>query len=62
MKSYWRQLVELFLFIAIGIAIFIFNIVIFVLMAERHEAFGLLFILAIPSMVIWLKILDDKYL
>lgn len=62
MKSYWRQLIELFLFVAIGITIFILNIVTFVLMVERYEAFGLLFILAIPSMIVWFKILDDKYL
>lgn len=62
MKSYWRQLIKLFLFVAIGVAIFIFNIAVFILMAERHGAFGLLFILTIPSTVIWFKILNDTYL
>lgn len=63
MKSYWRQLIELFLFVAIGIAIFILNIAPVVLMEERHRAaFGLLFILTIPSLIVWLKILGDKYL
>lgn len=61
MKSYRRQLIELFLFVAIGVAIFVFNTIIFVLM-ERHELFGLLFILTILSVVVWLKILYDKYL
>lgn len=61
MKSYRRQLIELFLFVAIGVAIFVFNTIIFVLM-ERHELFGLLLILTIPSVVVWLKILYDKYL
>lgn len=62
MKSYWRQLLELFLFVAIGVAIFILNIAPVVLMEEHHRAFGLLFILTIPSLIVWLKILGDKYL
>lgn len=62
MKSYWIQLIELFLFVAIGITMLILNIVPFVLMIKCHGTFGLLFILTIPSMVVWFKILYDKYL
>lgn len=62
MKFYWKGLVELFLFVAIGVIIFIFNVAAFVLIVEYHIAFGLLFILTIPSGVVWFVILDDKYM
>lgn len=62
MKLYWKGLAELFLFVAISVIIFILNVAVMVLAVNHNITFSLLSILTIPSGIVWLKVLYDKYM